>query len=261
MLPINPVVNSKRMISSGEYQLSSSRCVEDKWLLKYCREYLNMTWRETWDLWLPIFRTRHHGFYPEEEEAFFWEAWEYSKDMRFNADRDIVFCQSEITRIKDSNLPLWMKKFSMVLYSFFKALGASKIGIGKLKVHQLARGTGAPPLKLEEGEGALEKIFKPLKKAKIIRLLSMGTVVALPEFEFSDAVFDIPTILEIYEHFDVISPTKICPLCGKEFPVNSKTKRDICLDCWREKEAIRARNYRRTRKNGFFVQGNKNTQK
>ena len=259
MLPINPVVNSKLMISSGQYQLTSSRSVEDKWLLKYCRDYLGMTWQESWDLWLPIFRTRHNGYYPEEEEAFFWEAWEYSKDMRFNADRDIVFYQNETSRIKSSNLPLWLKKFSMVLYSFFKALGASKISIGKLKIHQLARGTGAPSLKLGEGENSLEVIFKPLKKAKVIRLLSMGTVVALPEFESSEAVFGISTILEIYDHFDVVSPTKICPLCGAEFPVNSKTKRDICLSCWREKEAIRARNYRRTRKNGFFVQRNKNT--
>ena len=33
--------------------------------------------------------------------------------------------------------------------------------------------------------------------------------------------------------------TKICSYCGKEFVYNSKTKRDICEDCWKTKENIR----------------------
>ena len=32
---------------------------------------------------------------------------------------------------------------------------------------------------------------------------------------------------------------KICKQCGKEFVFNRKTKRDICLDCWKKNENVR----------------------
>lgn len=249
MLPINPVVNSQRMLITGQYQIPSSRCVEDKWFAKYCRDRLGMTYEQTKEVWLPIFRTRHVDFLPEEENIFFYDAWELSMKMRFNADRDIVFYESEVQAIKKANIPTWMKKYTLMLYAFFKAINATKISIGKLSVHQIARGTGAPPLKVnEEGNTSLGLIYLPLKKAKLIGLVSDKTVVKMPEYEKGDIAFSVKSILEVPDFFNCVEPTKVCPICGEEFVVNSKTKRDICLDCWRKKEALRAQAYRRTRK-------------
>lgn len=249
MLPINPIVNSQRMIQTGQYQLSSSRCIEDKWLVKYCRERLGMTYEQTKELWLPIFRTRHEGFFEEEENFFFYDIWHKTMKMRFRADKELIFYESEVWAIKKANIPTWMKKFALMLYGFFKALNASRISIGKLSIHQIARGTGAPPLKIgENGDTSLSLVFLPLEKAKLVRLVSDKTTVKMPKYEQGDIAFTAKTIIEVPDFFNFVEPTRKCPICGEEFVINSKTKRDICLDCWRKKEALRVQTYRRTRK-------------
>ena len=47
---------------------------------------------------------------------------------------------------------------------------------------------------------------------------------------------DIKNFLSVIEH-----PKAICPICGKEFEVTTKTKRECCEECWRKKEKERIR--------------------
>lgn len=247
MLPVNQVVNSERVLKTKQYQFDSSRQVEDIWLFKYCRERLSKSWEETKDLWKPIFLSRHPDFYEEEIEAFFWVNWERSKRIRFNAEREIMFTEEEVKKIRKANIPPWLKKYALMLYGYFKALNISKVSIGKLKFHQLARGTGMKPL--SDGEKPLDFIYFPLKKAKLIKLLSINTVVSITESKDNVIDFSVSTIADLPFYFWKVAETKKCSICGSEFTVNSKTKRDICLECWKKKEAERAKKYRRTRNN------------
>lgn len=54
--------------------------------------------------------------------------------------------------------------------------------------------------------------------------------------------FKAETPYDVLEHLDLIEePTEICPICGKRFTVNLKTKRECCEECWRKKEKERIR--------------------
>lgn len=35
---------------------------------------------------------------------------------------------------------------------------------------------------------------------------------------------------------------KVCEKCGRKFKYNSKTKRNICLKCWKKQESERVKN-------------------
>lgn len=77
-------------------------------------------------------------------------------------------------------------------------------------------------------------IISARTKMRNISSLSMlktsGTVVR---------TFVTPNDLIKWINKDVLTRKAICPICGQEYEVNSKTKRDCCLDCWKIKEKLR----------------------
>lgn len=77
-------------------------------------------------------------------------------------------------------------------------------------------------------------IISARTKMRNISSLSMlktsGTVVR---------TFVTPNDLIKWINKDILTRKAICPICGQEYEVTSKTKRDCCLDCWKIKEKLR----------------------
>lgn len=71
------------------------------------------------------------------------------------------------------------------------------------------------------------------------KMRNISSLSILKTFGTVTRTFVTPNDLIKWIDKDILIRKAICPICGQEYEVNSKTKRDCCLDCWKIKEKLR----------------------
>ena len=248
MLPIDKEENCKRMLATGQYQIPRSRGKEDKWLFAYLKRN-GVSRDEAYGIWLPIFQTRHFSYKGEVEPLFiFDDLWEDTEEVRFKKRNEIVFYEKEVEFLKGLKIPRWEKEFFMMLFATIKARGVNKFFY--LYVGDLIKFTSISGRRGDEDfivfhDGLKNGIFN-IKSEKQWNYKNgkyeSQEYKTLPIIEDDGKeVFRFKSLVDVPQCFEEIFGFKICENCGKEFKINSKTKRDICKECWTAKEREKAK--------------------
>lgn len=200
-----------------------------------------------------------------------------SKKVKWPKDRDWTFyiTDGELNFINGLDCSLDEKKFLLGVISVAKIMKI-KIGLPACNARTMGYAwyivSGRKDYKQKysrEGEIVLEtrkdvckRVQRTFKKLKLNNIMATDSVTS--RFKTSDGIHEKKKsnvilkadwidynatsghkVEDIEEDVKKIADeflkekTKICTCCGKEFVCNSKTKRDICEDCWKIKENIR----------------------
>lgn len=256
MLPIDKEENCKRMLKTGQYQIPRSRGKEDKWLFSYLKRN-GVSRDEAYKIWLPIFQTRHFSYRGEMEPLFiFDDLWEDTKRVRFKKRNEIIFYEKEINFLKNFDLPRWEKEYFMMLFATIKARGVNDFSdflVGELIGFTSISGRRGSECNDVFSDGIKLKVFRHKSEKKwdsINGVFEKREYYVLPRLEVDGKeVFRFKSLVDVPDCFNEMFGFRICENCGKEFEINSKTKRNICKECWvkeeREKAKIRMRKLRK----------------
>lgn len=261
MLPIDKEENCKRMLATGQYQIPRSRGKEDKWLFAYLKKN-GVSRNEAYKIWLPIFQTRYFSYKGQVDSLYiFDDLWEDTNGVRFQKREEIMFYEEEVSFIKNLKLPRWEKEYFMMLFSVIKARGSnsfSDLCIGELlKFTSIRHRRGDEYSKIFE-DGYHLGIFKDVKTK---RWDSIRGCYEKKEFKTlckiescGKLIYQFKSLVDVPSCFNELFGFERCEVCGKNFEINSKTKRHICKDCWmkkeREKARIRMKNLRKSKCSG-----------
>lgn len=215
-----------------------------------------------------------------------------SKKVKWPKDRDWTFyiTDGELNFINGLDCSLDEKKFLLGVISVAKIMKI-KIGLPACNARTMGYAwyivSGRKDYKQKysrEGEIVLEtrkdvckRVQKTFKKLKLNNIMATDSVTS--RFKTSDGIHEKKKsnvilkadwidynatsghkVEDIEEDVKKIADeflkekTKICTCCGKEFVCNSKTKRDICLDCWKKQENIRKHGEKKERVETFCTQ-------
>ena len=248
MLPIDKEENCKRMIETGQYQIPRSRGKEDKWLFAYLKKN-GIGRNEAYQIWLPIFQTRYFSYRGQSDPTFiFNDLWENTQKVRFKSREEIVFYEKEISFLKSLDLPRWEKEFFMMLFAIIKARGVNRfyyLYIGDIiKFTSISSRRGDESYKIFH-DGLKNKVFK-IKHEKVWDYkegkYNSVEYKVIPLLKTSgDEKYRFKSLVDVPDCFNEMFGFRVCEICGKEFEINSKTKRNICKECWNNKEKERIR--------------------
>ena len=249
-LPIDQIENSKRVLVSGNYQIPLSRGIEDKWLMRYLID-VGKSPQEIREIWEPIYLSRQFNRdFINSIDRTFDTYLRYAQGHKNRTFNKIVIYEEELEKIRKSDLLPWLKEFALEGLSFFKAIGKTAVALKDFPKTKLIGETscyrynsdinifgrlqrnGLFTLTTPSGFNTEYGIEEEKQLVKCFFLKNKGT-----------AVFEADSILDIGGAFYLLRP--ICPVCGKPFEVTSKTKRDICFDCWRKKETQRKKTWKK----------------
>ena len=246
ILPIDPIVNSKRILQTGQYQYQKSFGVEDIWLISYLHS-LGKTKNEIYEIWEPIHLTREKNADNVWNLGPVFESL-YQKGSGFvlTGRNEIVIFQEEIDEINKAKMLPWMKEYLLVLLGFFKAIGKKRcyiqdipfsliksfVSIKRVKseynINQICREQGYVTMELKTKVNKRYGTTKEMNFFSITYAKDEGT-----------PVFRAESILDINNAFPLLKNVLVCEQCGKTFDINSKTKRKICAECYRKKRLER----------------------
>lgn len=250
-LPIDQVLNSERILSSGVYQRKEWNFKEDKWFIKYL---IDSGWdkEQIYYKWLEIFLTRERNTYLMDDarnlfEHFYKKAEKIKKLIRYPT---IKIFQQEIDFINNSKAPLQVKQLSLLLLAYCKLSRSYQFidGIFEVLLVSLKRMTEAKrQIRREdtslsgalESCGAICKIeinkhscYFPDQNEYDYKRLTFAR-------KSGNVAFETSTILDIPKYFSLLHCRTTCPICGKEYDVSPKSKTELCPACQKEKRKQR----------------------
>lgn len=245
MLPVNQVINSERLLSTGCYQIKNSKSIEDVWLMKYLRDK-GFSEDEIYETWKRIYLTKY-PFYNDWdlEDWIFPRLWKRSLRIYFQQFEKITIFQEEIDFINNAEVLMRFKEFVLVLLAYAKAMGYTKIMVSdgtKGYLSNLKRDI-TPYLKSGRRQQGSDEFIK----CQEVGLLEFHKGGAFSNDEKSGfAYYSIPfmktegvvayefdTIADIQQAFASLKCEAVCPKCGKVFELHPRTQRKICLECWK----------------------------
>lgn len=253
--------NCIKILQNNEYSHN------DRWEIK--EEYRQQIWlvayliRLGWDKekiynkWktIPTFKlSASEGLHPEELEVYFDSL--YSKGMitsgapsfkKMNNVRLTIF-QEEIDAINSIVTSYEFRKYLLMLLAVYKYYTFTR---GSCYFDSKVRGYAFESSNLDKKYGNYSEALINLNKeagcpiqSKIVRQfhvshLSFVATTGTPAIEFEDPG-------EIIKHLDVIElPVMTCSICGRPFTYTTKTKRNVCDECYQtqrnEYEKLRKR--------------------
>lgn len=257
MIPVNQVLNSQRMIQTGQYQIKQSKGCEDIWLIAFLKSE-GRSEEEIKSIWRPVYATRHGEEGDEYIESVFLSYCDTASAWRLFMGKPIVFFREEIEKINATNLLPWIKEYALMTLGYFKCLGKTKQPLELFPGAALRRMTSCK--RVQENINEISRCCRA-GLLNISQSITMSrytneehewrTVSVLFSRDCGEEVFRAETLLDVPKAFDLLKNEKVCSLCGKTFEVGSKTKRDVCYDCWRAKRALRPQNIRTRHEKAF----------
>lgn len=163
----------------------------------------------------------------------------------------VVIYQEEVDYLNSLNAPSWMKQYwaiMLVNYKFQKQL-FPKVkynatlrawAFRQIKGIQQRYSNHAESIRKQEeaiGTKIINSYVYNDRKARIYYNMSCCQESGTPALELKD-IDEAKKILTL-----ISKNSKVCSVCGKHFTINSKTKRDLCDNCYKK--------YRRTYKTEF----------
>ena len=253
MLPVNKGDVCQRILETGHYQFPLSKIREDVWLIAWLKSK-GSSYQEAYDKWKPIYLTRHPD--TEVAQAIFDKLWMNSRRMRFtNRYKPIIFYKEEIDEIARCDAARWQKEAILLVYAVMKALGTNVVDV--LPFREI--------IALTSHKGHLHghEIGELIAKCKQLGFLQFqynrrwDSVMG----EYEDCVrYNCPKIrttnsqeqkircvLDVPDRMFGFIKTKTCSVCGKEFDVGNKCKRDKCSECYKKYRKIYFRDVMRKR--------------
>ena len=236
-LPINEEDNAKKMLIENRYQLPNSKGKEDIWLIQYLRACDDADYENIYVIWKKIATTRYVDMAEEEMRALFLNFWEKAKKRRKSYRIfEYQILREEIEIINKSRIPLWHKEYALLVLAYYKILGRDRCSIGDIpssllfKFISSANPRSRDKIKLrqslqEAGLFSVDKNFDVSLSFQRREGVSLGTF------------YQIKDVLSLFE---LLTGKIVCSKCGAMFEHTSKTKREICKECWRRKEAERS---------------------
>lgn len=261
MLPINKSDVCRRMLDTGKYQLSSSKIVEDVWLIAWLKSK-GVGYDDAFEKWKRIYVTRH----PDDEtaKAVFDKLWMNSRRIKFiNKYKPIVFYQQEIDEIVKADVPVWQKEAFVLIYAVAKAVGSSELSV--LPISDIIRMTSLtfgyngyePHTVVQSAQNAG---FLCLREVRLWDDVTGQPDVflqyTLPRIQTSGNVYkNVRSILDVPDEIFPDIQECICVDCGMPFKQSKKGKRSRCQECYKiyRKKYIKnaVEKYRVNKKTGF----------
>lgn len=254
VIPVDRVVNCKRMLATGRLQTEHFHADECLWLVKYLRDkrYPESEIFEKWK----FFWSQHKTTYDDDDFKCNFKSFSgNARNVIFNKYLKIEIFQEEIDYINSLPLPLWMRQYIYVLLLHSKATGNNKydslpyddyhwwldiknrhdsdhkailavklkeLGIVKI-VHIVEHYESFPEI---NNDGEL------IGYAQNVDIINDRLQFLLPVQITSTDSVKYETILDALNDMVKINNLYRCPLCGTTFQINNKTKRYICDDCY-----------------------------
>ena len=238
MLPINKSDVCRRMLDTGKYQLSSSKIVEDVWLIAWLKSK-GVGYNDAFEKWKRIYVTRH----PDDEtaKAVFDKLWMNSRRTKFvNRYKPIVFYKQEIDDIVKADIPVWQKEAVVLIYAVAKAVGSSELNV--LPMSDIIRMTsltfgynGYEPHAIMQS--AQDVGFLRLKETKqwdeVTGQLDVFLQYTFPKIQTSGNVYkEVRSILDVPDEIFPGLQDCVCIDCGKKFKPDKRGKRNRCFECY-----------------------------
>ena len=257
VLPIDQVVNSKRILFSGKYQMPNSKLSEDVWLIAYLlRE--GKTAEEIGKIWFPIYHTRHpYLSFQDVEDSVFKNCLEAAKTWQLTERSKITVYKKELEAILTLDTKFdWIREYALMVLAYFKAIGGKKKENGTKFPSQLLRKMtsfrrgieGVDELFICGEAGLFSTYDKGIRRKEIGDIIGKTFVEIFFLEKSGEEVFSVDSILDVPKYFKFVHKKYVCPICGKEFEKSTKSKRDICFGCWEQKRAERSEKFFDTRK-------------
>ena len=239
MLPINKSDVCRRMLDTGKYQLSSSKIVEDVWLIAWLKSK-GVGYDDAFEKWKRIYVTRH----PDDEtaKAVFDKLWMNSRRTRFiNKYKPIVFYQQEIDEIVSANIPVWQKEAIALMYAVAKTVGSSTLDA--LPMSDIIRMTS-----LSFGYNGYEAdaVLESAQKFGFMRFQTIehwdnvtGVLDTMLQFTFpklrSGKIYKtVRSILDVPDEIFQSLQERICINCGQSFKPEKRCQRTMCAECYKK---------------------------
>lgn len=239
MLPINKTTICERILKSGHYQFPNSKGREDRWLIAYLKKK-GLSEKEIYDLWNPVFFTKHDKDDVETAKMAFDRFYHQTYDVKFDDKvSSIVFYEKEIEDIRSTDAKPWEKEALMLLYAVVKSQNKKTLSflpisdILPMTSLSIRRGCKTGDV-VDTGVkfGLIEVVhntqwdytvgeYYDVFSYRFPKLKTSGK-----ELERFDCILDVPDV------FRELFWTKRCVVCGEEFEFSAKTKRDMCQKCY-----------------------------
>ena len=239
LLPVNEDENSRTVIETGEYQYPKSKGIEDVWLIRYLKTDGENGKEDIYTIWCRIAKKKYDYFSEEELRANFERFWKAAgKKSKGPVVFPIEIFQEEIDAINNADTFIWVKQYALLLLAYYKILGKEKNMGGGLSWELLKFVTAIRP-KARDCKRATDLLIK-------CGLLEIRDFAWILNYQCKKGhLFGrFYQIKDMQNIFSELKTEKVCTMCGKTFCRTSKTKRDICEECWKKKEVKRVQKYR-----------------
>lgn len=249
-LPINEDDNSRRILETGKYQLEGSKGKEDVWLIRYLKTEGYSGYEDIYTIWCRIAPQKYPDLNDEEMRRLFKKLWDRAnKRKKDYGIFEFEIFQEEIDEINTVRMVPWYKEYALLVLAYYKILGREKIELRNIPSTLLFK-------LLTKGKPRSRDKLRVREKMEDTGLMSIDTRNFAASLNYqkrkgkSLGVFT--QIQDVVSLFPLLKYEMVCKRCGRVFEYNSKTKRTVCLDCWKKKEAERSAKNRKIQRNGDF---------
>ena len=241
----------QEILATRKYIEGPSENAQDNWILQYLKERLHKNMNESYEIWKEVFESKH-GEDSNGWRGVFAQKWENLKGVTIVPVKNRKIYQREIDLINSCQLKtIWQKEILLAMVCYFKFTGKHKVS--DLGLGDYAKYVGKYSCQITPNcandvlnEALRVGLFKQNKVEQFDSICGENYCISVYEFEDKRKEGDIVSF-EIWNAYDVIKyggwfdTVMVCPICGKKIEVNSKTKKNICVDCWTKNERNKAK--------------------
>lgn len=279
IIPVDRIINSKRMLESNEFQTRHFHNDEMLWLITYLRKVKKLDEQSIFAKWVPFY-LKKEGVTPEYARDVFKPFWDRSKTFYLRANyKEAAINQKEISYINSLPIPKWVKQYFFMLLIHTRV--TDNIYYDSLPFEEYHWYLDTTNHNYDDMKKTIMKyaneygFVKNIKIKEVYDTLDDVTddgwqiasdygqkVIYVDKFEICSPAYDeseefdyiYESILDALEDMnDLIHNRSICSKCGKEFAFNPKSKRHVCDECWKQERQAIKNKYRdewRKRKTG-----------
>ena len=252
MLPINQITNSERMFETGKLQLTGTkleRAQEDLWFVAWLRNVKKFSREECYRRWLPFYLQIVGGEEDGLAESTFNKRWNAASEWGFEVQNNFYIFQEELDAINSTVVDRWIKESALLLLGYKRAYKIKKLDMESIPYKGVftatslgrRRDSNSSETAVFLSSGLCSYEVKERVDSKDGSKFDTFYITLNYERKNGTPILETNTLFDVISLFSKVECKKVCPLCGKSFEYHSKTKREICENCWREKRKAKQR--------------------